>query len=57
LEQARAKGGARSLSDFVRSQVLHAAGQPSLSQIETRLADLSLAVKQLTSMVNRSGGL
>jgi transposase-like protein len=56
LEQARAKGGARSLSDFIRSQVLHGAGQPSLAQIESKLNELALTAQQIVSAVRRFEG-
>jgi hypothetical protein len=56
LEQARAKGGARSLSDFIRSQVLNGAGQPSLAQIESKLNELALTAQQIVSAVRRFEG-
>jgi transposase-like protein len=54
LEKARARGGARSLSDFVRSQVLSGAGQPSLAQIESKLNELAQTAQQIASAVRRS---
>jgi transposase-like protein len=56
LEKARAKGGARSLSDFVRSQVLSGAGQPSLAQIESKLNELAQTAQQIVSAVRRFEG-
>ena len=53
LEKARARGGARSLSDFVRSQVLNGAGQPSLAQIESKLNELAQTAQQIVSAVRR----
>ena len=56
LEKARARGGARSLSDFVRSQVLSRAGQPSLAQIENKLNELAQTAQQIVSAVRRFEG-
>ena len=56
LEKARARGGARSLSDFVRSQVLNGAGQPSLAQIESKLNELTQTAQQIVSAVRRFEG-
>ena len=56
LEQARARGGARSLSDFVRSQVLNGTGQPSLAQIESKLNELAQTAQQIVSAVRRFEG-
>ena len=56
LEKARAKGGARSLSDFVRSQVLSGAGQPTLAQIESKLNELAQTAEQIVSAVRRFEG-
>jgi transposase len=53
LENARAKGGARSLSDFVRSQVLSGADQPSLAKIESKLNELAQTAQQIASAVRR----
>src|SRR5579862_1062488 len=36
IKQASYKGGARSLSDFARTRVLHGAGEPSLAQLEQK---------------------
>ena len=56
LEKARAKGGARSLSDFVRSQLLSGAGQPSLAQIENKLNELAQTAQQIVLAVRRFEG-
>ena len=56
LEKARAQGGARSLSDFVRAQVFSAASQPSLAQIENKLNELSRTAQQIVSAVRRFEG-
>lgn len=56
LENARAKGGARSLSDFVRSQVLSGANQPSLAKIESKLNELAQTAQQIVSAVRRFEG-
>ena len=53
LEKARAKGGARSLSDFVRSQVLNGTDQPSLAKIESKLNELAQTAQQIASAVRR----
>jgi hypothetical protein len=53
LEKARAKGGARSLSDFVRSQVLSGTDQPSLAKIESKLNELAQTAQQIASAVRR----
>lgn len=56
LEKACASGGARSLSDFVRSQVLNGAGQPSLAQIENKLNELVQTAQQIISAVRKFEG-
>ena len=56
LENARAKGGARSLSDFVRSQVLSGTDQPSLAKIESKLNELAQTAQQIVSAVRRFEG-
>ena len=53
FKKAFSSAGARSISDFVRAQVLQATRQPSLSEIEAKLDDVALAVQQLTSAVSR----
>ncbi len=53
LENARAKGGARSLSDFVRTQVLGGTDQPSLAKIESKLNELAQTAQQIASAVRR----
>ena len=56
LENARAKGGARSLSDFVRSQLLSGTDQPSLAKIESKLNELAQTAQQIASAVRRFEG-
>jgi transposase len=56
LEKARAKGGARSLSDFVRTQVLSGTDQPSLAKIESTLNELAQTAQQIVSAVRRFEG-
>jgi len=56
LEKARAKGGARSLSDFVRTQVLSGTDQPSLAKIESKLNELAQTAQQIVSAVRRFEG-
>jgi transposase len=53
LEKAFAKGPARSLSDFVRAQVLGGRGQPSLVQIDAKLNELTQAAQQIISAIPR----
>lgn len=56
LEKARAQGGARSLSDFVRTQVLSGTDQPSLAKIESKLNELAQTAQQIVSAVRRFEG-
>lgn len=51
LQEACSTGGARSLSEFARGQVLRGAGQPSLAQLEEKLDQLALVVRQLAEMI------
>jgi hypothetical protein len=46
--------GARSFSDFARSQVLRALGEPSLADLGQRLSELELTIQQLTEALQRS---
>lgn len=46
--------GARSFSDFARSQVLRALGEPSLADVGQRLSELESTVQQLTEALQRS---
>jgi transposase-like protein len=48
LKAATSKVGSRSVSDFVRSQVLRATGEPSLVQVDKKLDELCVAVHQIT---------
>jgi transposase-like protein len=56
LEKARARDGARSLSDFVRTQVFSGASRPSLAQIESKLNELAQTTQQIVSAVRRFEG-
>lgn len=51
LQAARSTGGARSLSDFARSKILRAAGEPSLARVAEKLDELTAAVQQLTHLL------
>lgn len=51
LETVSAAGGARSLSEFARSRVLHGAGEPSLAELKQKLDDLAGAVEGLTRIL------
>ena len=46
--------GERSFSDFARSKVLQAIGEPSLADVGQKLRELEAAVHQLTQLVNRT---
>ena len=46
--------GARSFSDFARSQVLRVLGEPSLADVGHRLSELELTVQQLTEALQRA---
>jgi transposase-like protein len=48
LKAASLEVGSRSVSDFVRSQVLAATGEPSLVQLDKKLDELCDAVRQIT---------
>jgi hypothetical protein len=45
--------GARSFSDFARSQVLRALGEPSLADVGQRLSELETTVQQLTEVLQK----
>ena len=45
--------GARSFSDFARSQVLRALGEPSLADVGQRLSELEVSVQQLAEALRR----
>jgi hypothetical protein len=47
VKSASHAGGARSLSDFARANVLRAAGEPTLGQMERKLDELHRTVRQL----------
>lgn len=44
---ASSEGGARSLSDFARANVLRATGDPTLGQVERKLDELNRTVRRL----------
>ncbi len=46
--------GARSFSDFARSQVLRVLGEPSLADVGQRLSELELTIQQLTEALRQS---
>ena len=46
--------GARSFSDFARSQVLRVLGEPSLADVGQRLSELELTIQQLTETLQRT---
>jgi hypothetical protein len=48
------ENGERSFSDFARSKVLRAIGEPSLADVGQRLSELEEAVHQLTQLVIRT---
>jgi hypothetical protein len=52
LKSACSAGGARSLSDFARSRVLRALGEPSLSDVGQRINQLEQAVQQLAEVIS-----
>lgn len=56
LQAACSAGSARSLSDFARSRILGPAiaEEPSLTQVEEKLAELKFAVEQLTQTLGKS---
>ena len=54
LEAACSMGGARSLSDFARSRVLRATGEPSLAEVEKKVDEIKVAVQQLTHILVKS---
>jgi len=54
LQEACNTRGARSISEFARTQVLRGTGQPSLAQLEEKLDQLTLVVQQLAEMVVRA---
>ena len=52
LKSACSARGARSLSDFARSRVLRALGEPSLADVGQRINELELAVQQLAEVLS-----
>jgi hypothetical protein len=53
VKSATSAGGARSLSDFARANVLRAAGEPTLGQMERKLDELNRAVRQIADRLIR----
>ena len=49
--------GARSFSDFARSQVLRVLGEPSLADVGQRLSELETTIQQLTEALRRSNSV
>jgi hypothetical protein len=47
VKSASHAGGARSLSDFARANILRAAGEPTLGQVERKLDELDRTVRRL----------
>ena len=47
VKSASSAGGARSLSDFARANVLRAAGEPTLGQMERKLDEVNRTVRQI----------
>jgi hypothetical protein len=54
LLTAVSASGARSFSDFARSQVLRVLGEPSLADVGQRLSELELTIQQLTEALQRT---
>ncbi|HEV2199826.1 MAG TPA: hypothetical protein VGR73_08385 [Bryobacteraceae bacterium] len=52
VKSASHAGGARSLSDFARANVLRAAGEPTLGQMERKLDELHRTVRQLAEKLS-----
>jgi len=54
LESKTRATGARSLSEFARSKLLRAVGEPSLAEVGRKLSELETAVQHLAEMFARS---
>jgi hypothetical protein len=54
VKAASSAVGSRSLSDFVRSQVLGAIGEPSPVQVDKKLGELSLALQQIMQIITKT---
>jgi hypothetical protein len=54
LAEVVASSGARSFSDFARSQVLRVLGEPSLADVGQRLNELELTIQQLMEALRSS---
>ena len=53
MKAASVAARSRSVSDFVRSQVLRAAGEPSLARVEKKLDELSASVKVIRQALKK----
>jgi len=56
VKSASLAGSARSLSEFARTNVLRATGDPSLARIESKLNELAQIAQQIVSAVRRFEG-
>ena len=54
LESVSTAGGARSLSEFARSKVLHGGSEPSLAELKSKLDELAGAVAGLARSLSKS---
>lgn len=54
LESKTQASGARSLSEFARTKLLHAVGEPSLAEVGRKLSELETAVQHLAEMFAQS---
>jgi hypothetical protein len=54
LESVSTAGGARSLSEFARSKVLHGSSEPSLAELKRKLDELAGAVEGLARILVKS---
>ncbi len=57
LESKTQASGARSLSEFARSKLLRAVGEPSLAEVGRKLSELETAVQHLAEMFAQSKAL
>lgn len=53
MKAASSAVGSRNLSDFVRAQVLRATSEPSLEQVDKRLNELCISVKEIKQMLTK----
>jgi transposase-like protein len=54
VKTACSKAGSRSISDFARSQVLRATGEPSLVEVDEKLDQLRVAVQHIKDMLAKT---